>query len=96
MDANGNPSSASLQVHVFDAEGTIDRTVRVGSSTLYNGQSSWEVTVDSTVNNRTYFVELQTTIGTNVSPRLNFTFPQACGQNAAIVNFRQNPVFAGG
>lgn len=96
VDASGNPTSASLQVHVFDAEGTVDRTVRVGSSSLYNGQASWEVTVDSTVNNRTYFVELQSIIGTVISPRYNFTFPQACGQNAAIVNFAQNPVFAGG
>lgn len=94
VDINGNPVTAALQVHVFDANQTVDRTVRVGSSTLYNGQGSWEVTVDSTVNNRTYFVELQSSLGTVISPRYNFTFPQACGQNAAIVNFRQNP--AGG
>jgi len=97
VDTNGNPfGSGNLQVHVFDANGTIDRTVTVGSSTLFNGQASWEVAVDSTINNRTYFVELQSSIGTVISPTYNFTFPQTCDQNAAIVNFRQNPFFAGG
>jgi hypothetical protein len=95
VDVNGNPFTSSLQVHVFDAEGTIDRIVRVGSSTLVNSQASWEVTVDNKVNNRTYFVELQTTIGTTVSVTYNFTFPQDCNRNAAIVNFRQNPIFGG-
>lgn len=96
VDVNGNPfGSGSLQVHVFDAEGTVDRTVLVGSSTLFNSQASWEVTVDNTINNRTYFVELQSSIGTIISPTYNFTFPQVCGQNAAIINFRQNPVFGG-
>lgn len=92
VDLNGNPSTASMQVHVFDAEGTVDRTVRVGSSTLFNSQASWEVTVDNVVNNRTYFVEIQTSIGTTISPTYNFTFPQDCNRNAAIANFRQNPV----
>lgn len=92
VDLNGNPSTTPLQVHVFDAEGSVDRIVRVGSSTLFNSQASWEVTVASAVNNRTYFVELQTTIGTVVSPTYNFQYPQDCSQNAAIANFRQNPV----
>jgi len=92
VDLNGNPVNASLQVHVFDAEGSVDRTVRVGSSTLFNGQASWEVTVSNAINNRTYFVELQTTLGTVVSPTYNYQFPQDCSRNAAIINFRQNPV----
>ena len=92
VDLSGNPVTSSLQVHVFDAEGSVDRIVRVGSSTLFNGQASWEVTVASAINNRTYFVELQTTIGTVVSPTYNYQFPQDCNRNAAIVNFRQNPV----
>jgi len=97
VDVSGNPFTGNnLQVHVFDADGTIDRTVRVGSSTLFNGQASWEVSVDSTINNRTYFVELQSSIGTVISPTYNFTFRQTCEQNAAIVNFRQNPIQPGG
>ena len=92
VDLSGNPVTNSLNIHVFDAEGSVDQKVAVGSSSLFNGQASWEVTVSSAVNNRTYFVEVQSTIGTIISPTYNFQFPQDCSRNAAIVNFRQNPV----
>lgn len=96
VDVNGNPTGeGSLQVHVFDASGTVDRTVLVGSSTLFESQASWEISVDTTVNNRTYLVQLETSLGTKISPTYDLTFPQDCNRNGAIVNFRQNPFFGG-
>lgn len=94
VDSNGNPfGEGSLQVHVFSNDGNVDRIVLVGSSTLFNSQASWEAAVDTTVNNRTYFVQLETNIGTQISPTYNMTFPQDCNRNAAIVNFISNPTF---
>jgi hypothetical protein len=95
VDTSGNPYGiGTLQVHVFDDSATIDRTVMVGSSS--SGQVSWEVALDSTINNLTYSVELQNETGTVISPTYRVTFPQLCTENVAIVNFRQNPAQTGG
>ncbi|MBZ0275961.1 MAG: hypothetical protein K8I60_07450 [Anaerolineae bacterium] len=84
-DENGSPLNG-LRVHVFGVD--IDRTVTSGDNTLI-GASGWEVPVDTKINSNTYQVELMTQVGTVVSQRITVTFPQDCGKNLALVNFRR-------
>lgn len=75
-----------LRVHIFGAD--IDRKVDTGSNTLY-GPGGWEMPVDNKINANTYYVELESQGGTVVSPRITVTFPSACENNLALVNFVQ-------
>ena len=47
------------------------------------------VPFDNKINANIYFVELQTTAGTVVSPRVEVGFPADCSQNVALVRFIQ-------
>lgn len=88
FDFNGNevPSTSGLQVHVFGAG--VDLRRAVGSNSIY-GASGWEVPVDVKINPNTYFVELETSRGTVISPRITVIFPSDCAKNAALVRFIQ-------
>jgi hypothetical protein len=87
-DQNGveKTTASGLQVHVFS--NNFDRRQQVGSNTIY-GMSGWEVPVDNKINNLTYFVQLETSVGTVVSDRIQVTFPSNCDQNVALVRFIQ-------
>jgi hypothetical protein len=90
FDAVGNEINgpvSGLQVHIFG--GGIDRFVAVGSNSIYGLLSGWEQAVDNKINANIYFVELQTTAGTVVSPRVEVGFPADCSQNVALVRFIQ-------
>jgi len=79
-------ASSGLTVHVFGSG--IDARVLVGSNSIY-GVSGWEVAVDSTVNANTYFVQLETQLGTQVSDIFSVVFPADCQRNVALLRFRQ-------
>lgn len=87
LGIGGAELTGSFQVRVFNNE--IDRVVNIGSNSMYGPISGWEVPVDTTINNRTYFVQLETVNGVQISPRIEVTFPQDCNQNAAIITFIQ-------
>lgn len=85
FDLNGNPLNG-LRLHIFGPN--LDRFVDSGSNTQY-GQGGWEQPVDNVINTNTYFVQLETTAGTVISPRVQVTFPGDCARNVALVNFIQ-------
>lgn len=79
----------NLQVRAFNANGTIERITRVGSNSLYGSASGWEIALDNRISNALFFVQLETILGTAISPRIELFFPGDCGRNVAIVNFVQ-------
>jgi hypothetical protein len=79
-----------LQIHVFGD--TVDFFVATGSNTLY-GPAGWEQPVDTTINNKTYFVQLLSAQGTIISETIQVDFPGDCSQNLALVNFIQDRPF---
>lgn len=85
FDEAGIDIFGGYQIRVFN--NTFDRTVIIGSNTLYGGASGWEIQVGSTVTSDTYFVRLETTIGTALTPNIQITFASDCSRNLAIVNF---------
>jgi hypothetical protein len=85
FDLSGNPLPG-LQVHVYG--GDIDRFIQSGANTLY-GPAGWEQQVANAINTNRYYVELVTSQGTTVSPRVEVTFPSDCARNLALVNFIQ-------
>jgi hypothetical protein len=85
FDINAAPLNG-LGLHVFG--NNIDTIVQSGTNSLYGG-GGWEVPVDNKINNGTYFVELQSAVGTVISPRITVTFPGSCDQNLAMVYFKQ-------
>lgn len=88
IDLAGNQYGGILQVHAFDGAG-LDRVINIGSNSLYGGSSGWEIKVADTIDSQIYFVQLETSLGTQVSPRIQIQYPADCARNVAIVNFRQ-------
>ena len=86
VDFAGVPLSGYI-VHVFGPG--VDSTTPTGSNSLYGQGSGWEISVGNQINTNTYFVELQTSQGTIVSPRIQVAFPSDCARNLALVNFYQ-------
>lgn len=84
FDGTEQDGASGLQVHVFG--GAVDNRVPVGSNTIY-GLSGWELKVDDKINNVTYFVELESSVGTVISPRIQIDFPSDCQRNVAIIRF---------
>jgi hypothetical protein len=89
FDINGNPLTG-LRIHIFG--GDTDLFTDSGNNSLY-GPAGWEQPVDNKINNRTYFVELQTSEGTIVSEAVQVAFPSDCTKNLALVNFIQTREF---
>ena len=79
----------NLQVRAFNSNGTIERISRVGSNSLYGSISGWEIALDNRISNTLFFVQLETTIGTAISPRIEVFFPGDCSRNVGIANFVQ-------
>ncbi len=82
-------NTGRLRVHVYSEDGSFDARVDVGSNTLYGAGSGWEVPVDNMINNRRYYVELETSNSTLVAQRVEVLFPSDCSSNVALVNFVQ-------
>jgi hypothetical protein len=78
-----------LKVHVFSLDGAFDYRVNTSTTSLYGGASGWEIKVSDAINNQTYFVQLETDIGTQISPRITVQFPNDCARNVALINFIQ-------
>lgn len=91
FDQNGQPLQ-QVQVHIFGAG--LDRFVQSGTNTTY-GPAGYEQPVDNKINANTYFVELQTSAGTAISPAVQVVFPNNCSQNLALVNFIQTRPLTG-
>lgn len=88
FDQNGIDLFGNFQVRVFN--NTFDRTVLIGSNSLYGGASGWEVQVSSVVNSELYFVRLETVpFGVPVTPNIQVQFSSDCGRNLALLNFVQ-------
>lgn len=90
FDLGGRPFNG-VRVHVYDGQ-TVDLYTASGSNTLY-GQGGWEIQVATGINDRTYFVELQSAEGTVISPTVQVTFPGSCDGNLAVVTFEQTRPF---
>lgn len=86
FDLNG-AALTGLKIHVYGGD-SIDVFTTSGDNSLY-GPAGWEQPVDNKINNRTYYVELQTSEGTIVSEAVQVTFPSDCQKNLALVNFVQ-------
>lgn len=88
LDQNGLDLIGPYQIRVFN--NSFDRTVFVGSNTLYGGASGWEVQTDSFVTNNTYFVRLETSTSlTPLTPNIQVTFAANCTANLATLIFVQ-------
>ncbi len=90
---NGQPFTGNLRVRVYN--NNFDRTVNIGTNSLYGttgeggANSGYELQIANAIDNRLYFVQLETQNGTVVSPTLQIQFPASCDGNVAIVNFIQ-------
>jgi hypothetical protein len=83
---NEMDTSSGLHVHVFGSG--VDQREQVGSNSIY-GVSGWEVSVDQIINTNSYFVELESSAGTVISPRIQVDFPSDCDRNVALIRFIQ-------
>jgi hypothetical protein len=90
FDLNGQPLDG-IRIHVYDGQ-TVDLFTASGTNTLY-GRGGWELQVANAINAQTYYIELQSAEGTNVSPTVQVTFPGSCQGNLAVVNFEQTRPF---
>lgn len=94
LGLDGQPYTGQAQIHVFNDR--FDRVVPMGSNSQYGGPTGYEIPVSDSINTEIFFIQLESTFGTQLSPRIQLQFPSDCGRNAAIVNFIQkrsaNPV----
>jgi hypothetical protein len=87
---DGNELAAgTLNVVVIDSTNTFSQTVPIGSNTQYGSISGWEVRVADQINTNTYFVTLYTSTNTQVSDRIQVTFPSNCDQNLAFLDLQR-------
>lgn len=87
---DGNELAAgTLNVVVIDSTNTFSQTVPIGSNTQYGSISGWEVRVADQINTGTYFVTLYTSTNTQVSDRIQVTFPSNCDQNLAFLDLQR-------
>jgi hypothetical protein len=89
FDVNNQPL-ANVRVHVFGSG--IELNAISGSNTLY-GPSGWEIQLANTVNTNSYAVELRSSQGTPISPRIPVVFTANCAQNLTLINFVQTRPF---
>ena len=87
LDLQGNPYTGELYVNVFTQLEEFER-VQIGTNSFY-GQSGFEVRVADAITAGTYFVELESRVGTLVAPRAQVTFPGSCDANLAQLTFQQ-------
>lgn len=87
LDINGAEANRQFQVRVF-GDG-FESVVQTGSNSLYGAFTGWEVPVSNQINNRTYYVRLETLAGTQISRDVPVTFPGDCNSNSAVVRFIQ-------
>ncbi|QPC84215.1 hypothetical protein G4Y79_07535 [Phototrophicus methaneseepsis] len=87
IDGQPIPLDRGYVVHIFND--FVDRTAVVGTNSQYGAVSGWEIALDTQPNTQLYFVVLESTIGTEISPRIQVQFPGTCEGNTAILNFRQ-------
>lgn len=91
LDMNGLEVGRQFQVRVF-SQG-FESVTTTGSNSLYGQITGWEVPVGNQISPSTYFVRLETLVGTPVSPDVQVTFPGNCNTNSAIVTFVQQRPF---
>ncbi len=77
--------AGSVQVRVYND--TFEQVSQRNS--FYGAVSGWEVQVGSVPANTLFFLRLETTLGTPISPVIQLTFPGLCEQNLARVDFVQ-------
>lgn len=85
---DGLEVTQQFQVRVFG--NGIERTVLTASNSFYGANSGWEVVLGNAVTPGTYFVRLETTLGTPLSSNIEVTFPGDCSANSAVVRFQQD------
>ncbi len=92
LDRNGLDVTRQFNVRVFGSG--IEQIVLTGSNTQF-GTTGWEVPVSTQVNASSYFVRLETTLGTPISRDIQVTFAADCNLNVATVRFAQIADFGG-
>lgn len=88
LDINGDPYPTQLRVSVIGGGLPTALTALSGTNTLY-GAGGYEVQLANSINTQTYFVQLETELGTVVSEQIQVTFPGTCEGNLALVTFQQ-------
>lgn len=86
LNIDDRPFSGALQANVYSNAREYG-TARTGSNSFF-GISGFEIQLETAPSANTYFVELQTTSGTVVSPAVQVTFPGNCEGNVAQVTFK--------
>ena len=87
LDINGDAYPTALVVSVTGGGLPEARTATSGSNTL-RGPGGFEVLLTNSINTQTYFVQLQTSSGTNVAEVVQVTFPGTCEGNLALVTIQ--------
>lgn len=85
FDTGGNPQ---LAVTVEVSSGDFRQTVVSGSNTSY-GTSGWEVYLNNEPIDQTFFVQLLSSTGTALSPRVEVKMVDSCQSNLAFLVFDQ-------
>jgi hypothetical protein len=94
LDRNGlEMVGRQFQVRVFG--NGFEQVVLTGTNTVYGATTGWEIAVSTAPVPATYYVRLETTSSTPISPDVQVTFPGTCETNAAIIRFAQIRDFPG-
>ncbi len=79
-----------LLVHVWRADGILDVRVATGSAEgIYGGDSAWEVVVSGSINDDSYYVQLESPTQEVLSDVVVVDFNNTCAANHALVVFDQ-------
>ena len=90
--SSDNDPLDGIKVHIYG--NGVDFYSSSGTNPLY-GPGGWEIQVADSINNGTYFVEIQSQKGAIISHTVAVTFPQACDGNLAVLNFEQVRLYEG-
>jgi len=91
FDMNRVESGRQFQVRVFNE--SFESVTTTGSNSFYGTLTGWEVPVSNQITQATYFVRLETLVGTPVSPNIQVNFPGDCSTNSVIITFVQQRPF---
>lgn len=87
LDVNGNEYPSQLVVSITGGGLPEARTSNTGTNSLY-GPGGYEIQMTNSINTQLYFVQLQTSSGTNVAEVVQVNFSGTCEGNLALVTFQ--------
>ena len=87
LNIDGNAFQPPLVVSVTGGGLPEARTANSGTNSL-RGPGGFEILLTNSINTQVYFVQLQTSSGTNVAEVVQVTFPGTCEGNLALLTFQ--------